>query len=41
MPHADKDYSAVVMLFTMVLTGDQNQPTLIRSKILTSASIVL
>ena len=41
MPHADKDYSIVVMFFTMVLMGEQNQLTLIKSKILTSALTVL
>ena len=40
MTHTDKDYSIVVALFTMVLTGEQNQLTLIKSKILTSAFIV-
>ena len=41
MPHADEDYSTVVAFFAMVLTGEQNQLMLIKSKILTSAFIVL
>ena len=32
MPHADKDYSVTVMLFTWVCPGGQNLLPLIRSK---------
>ena len=41
MSHADKDYSIIVTLFTMVMTGEQNQLMPIKSKILTSAFIAL
>ena len=40
MTPTDKDYSIIVALFTVVLTGEQNQLTLIKSKILISAFIV-
>ena len=36
MTHADKDYSIIIALFTVILTGEQNQLMLIKSKILTS-----
>ena len=39
MTHTDKDYSIIVTLFIVDLTGEQNLLALIRSKILTSASI--
>ena len=41
MTYADKEYSIVVTLLTMVLTGEQNQLVLIKSKIPASAFIVL